>query len=279
VRGTISIDARLKACIFAAWLTPGTAVVASSTEGGERVMAICALLVAALAGLLGRDWREALAVGLAGAALTAWLVSGDESAATPILAASGVVLTALLAAWSGQRPVEPAVIAPTGDRQAQPTPAGARLPPGIADELLFDRLAVHEMTRARRYERPLVLLLIGVDGWSTMAAERGRRAAFDNLSTLATRVRRLLRDVDAIGLHGDGRLAVLLPETPLDGALVVAGRIEQAALEDVGLKTRIGAAVFPDDAGTVETLLREAEAGLDLARIEGVSTVERVRLA
>ena len=80
-------------------------------------------------------------------------------------------------------------------------------------------------------------------------------------------------------MHGDGRLAVLLPETPLDGTLVVAGRIQQTALQDVGLKTRIGAAVFPDDAVTVEALLREAEAGLDLARIEGVSTVERVRLA
>jgi diguanylate cyclase (GGDEF)-like protein len=190
-----------------------------------------------------------------------------------------VVLTALLAAWSRRDPVEPAAsVAPSG-RQALPAPAGARLPPGVADDLLFDRLAVHEMTRARRYERPLVLLLIGVDGWSTMVAERGRRGAFDNLSTLAARVRRLLRDVDAIGMHGDGRLAVLLPETPLDGALVVAGRIEQTALQDVGLKTRIGAAVFPDDAGTVEALLREAEAGLDLARIEGVSTVERVRLA
>lgn len=279
MRGTISIDGRLRACAFSAWLILGTAVVASSTEGGGRMVALCAMLVAAFAGLLRRDWREALAVGLAGAALTAWLVSGDEREATPILAASGVVLTALLAAWSRQHPVEPAAVAPTSDRQAHPTPAGARLPPGVADELLFDRLAVHEMTRARRYERPLVLLLIGVDGWSTMVAERGRRAAFENLATLATRVRRLLRDVDAIGMHGDGRLAVLLPETPLDGALVVAGRIEQAALEDVGLKTRIGAAVFPDDAGTVEALLREAEAGLELARIEGVSTAERVRLA
>ena len=60
---------------------------------------------------------------------------------------------------------------------------------------------------------------------------------------------------------------------------MVAGRIEQTALQDVGLKVRIGAAVFPDDAVTVEALLREAEAGLDLARLEGVSTVERVRLA
>ena len=72
---------------------------------------------------------------------------------------------------------------------------------------------------------------------------------------------------------------MLLPETPLDGAQVVAVRIQQAALEDVGLKTRIGAAVFPDDAVTVEALMQEAEAGLDLARLEGVSIVQRVRIA
>ena len=278
MRGGISIDSRLRLCVFAVWLVLGTAEVASTTDGSGRTVAIGALLAGAVAGLLRRDWGESLAVGLAGAALAAWLVDGSEGSTPYVIAGAATVLTALLAAWACPRPEVAVVLAPTNDRQAQPTPAGTRLPPGVADETLFDRLAVHEMTRARRYERPLVLLLIGVDGWSTLAAERGRRGAFELLATLATRVRRLLRDVDAIGVHGDGRLAVLLPETPLDGALVVAGRIEQAALEDVGIKTRIGAAVFPDDAGTVEELLREAEAGLDLARLEGVSIVERVRI-
>ncbi|HZO30715.1 MAG TPA: diguanylate cyclase [Chloroflexota bacterium] len=273
-----AVDGRLKACLFAGWLTLCAALVASTADGGGRLVTISAVLVAACAGLLRRDWREALAIGLAGAALTAWMVSGDERETVAILAATGVVLTALLAAWSRESPLERATTVPTGDRQAQPTPAGVRMPPGVADETLFDRLAVHEMTRARRYERPLVLLLIGVDGWSAMVAERGRRGALDNLATLATRVRRLLRDVDAIGMHGDGRLAVLLPETPLDGAMVVAGWIQQTVLQDVRLRAWIGAAVFPDDAVTVEALLREAEAGLDLARIEGVSTVERVCL-
>jgi diguanylate cyclase (GGDEF)-like protein len=192
--------------------------------------------------------------------------------------ALAVVLTGLLTASISLTTSDASVEAPVGDRSSPPS-AGSRLPPGVADEALLERLAVHEMTRARRYDRPLTLLLIGVDGWGTLLAERGRRGAFDLLSTLATRVRRLLRDVDAIGLRGDGRLAVLLPETPLDGALVVAVRIQQAALEEVGLKARIGAAVFPDDAVTVEALLLEAEAGLDLARLEGVGVVQRVSIA
>ena len=39
------------------------------------------------------------------------------------------------------------------------------------------------------------LLLIGVEGWSTLVAERGRKSAFELLATLATRSRRVLRDV------------------------------------------------------------------------------------
>jgi len=99
------------------------------------------------------------------------------------------------------------------------------------------------------------------------------------LGTLATKVRRLLRDVDAIGLHGDDRLAILLPETPLDGGLVVASRIQHMAIDDVGLKVRLGASLFPEDAVTVEGLFREAEAALDLARLEQLAVGERVRLA
>jgi diguanylate cyclase (GGDEF)-like protein len=243
------------------------------------VVAIGAIVVAALAGLTRSDWRETLAVGLGGAAISAWIVSDASSEATTVLVSLATVVTRLLAWRSRQGPVGAAVAPGIVDRPTTPPPAGIRLPPGVADEALLDRLAVHEMTRARRYERPLTLLLIGVDGWTTMVAEHGRRGSFDLLSMLATRVRRLLRDVDAIGLHGDGRLAVLLPETPLDGAMVVAFRIQQAALEEVRLKTRIGAAVFPDDAVTVEALVLEAEAGLDLARLEGVSIVQRVRIA
>jgi GGDEF domain-containing protein len=279
MRARLGPDGRVASCALAAWLVAVGAAAGGTAEGIARVGIVAAVVVAALAGMLRKDWRESLVVSLMAAAVAAWFASAAEGDLTAVLAPLGVVLTGLLAARLSPTPAAPSVELPAGDRPAAPSPAGVRLPPGVADDALLDRLAIHEMTRARRYERPLTLLLIGVEGWSTLLAERGRRPSFELLSALATRARRVLRDVDAIGLHGDGRLAVLLPETPLEGAQVVAMRIQQAALEDVGLKTRIGAAVFPDDAVTVETLMLEAEAGLDLARLEGVSVAQRVRLA
>jgi GGDEF domain-containing protein len=278
--GPVGISGRSAAlCALAAWLVIVGAAVGGATEGIARVGFTAAVVVAALAGLLLRDWRETTTVSLVAAAVSAWGATATSGELAVVLMPLGIVLTGLLAARARTLPAAAPVNVPAGDRPAEPSAAGVRLPPGVADEALLDRLAIHEMTRARRYERPLTLLLIGVEGWSTMMAERGRRTSLELLSALATRARRVLRDVDAIGVHGDGRLAVLLPETPLEGAQVVAMRIQQAALEDVGLKTRIGAAVFPDDAVTVEALMLEAEAGLDLARLEGISVVQRIRIA
>ena len=204
-----------------------------------------------------------------------WAVGADPL--TLSIAASGTAAAFGVGCWL--RPSEPDATAPVGGREQPVAPAEGRLPAGVADERLLDRLAVHEMTRARRYEHPLTVLLVDIDRWSVLSAERGKRGAQEQLSALAIRIRRLLRDVDAIGLHGDGQLAILLPETPLDGALVVAGRIEEEAREDVGLSVQVGAAVFPDDAISVEGLLHEAEAALELAQLEGVAVAQRVQIS
>jgi GGDEF domain-containing protein len=279
VRARFPADGRFAACLLAGWLVAGGAAVALATDGLGRMAAVAVLAAAALAGLLMRDWRETLAISLVGAGVAAWTLAGAIDPIPSVAVPLGVVATGLLAACARPKLESPAAEPAANDPSGTLASAGLRLPPGVADEALLDRLAIHEMTRARRYERPLTLLLIGIEDWSTLVAERGRKAAHEQLSALAVRARRVLRDVDAIGLRGDGRLAVLLPETPLDGGQVVAVRIQQAALEDVRLKTRIGAAVFPDDAVTVEALVAEAEAGLDLARLEGVSLVQRVRIA
>ena len=214
-------------------------------------------------------------LGVAGAMVAAlWSVGADPL--TLGIVATGTAAVFGVARWLG--PGKTSAPATGDSRRLTAAPAESRLPAGVADERLLDRLAVHEMTRARRYEHPLTLLLVDIDGWATRNTEQGKRGTDEQFTSLALRIRRLLRDVDAIGLHGDGQLAILLPETPLDGALVVAGRIEEAAREDVGLAVRVGASVFPDDAVSVEGLRHEAEAALELARLEGVAIAQRVSL-
>jgi GGDEF domain-containing protein len=274
---TFELGSRARLAALAVWLAAAAGAVASLLDGVNAAVGLLALAAAAAASILLAEARLGLGIDFVLVlGVATWLLFAGASPTTILAVAACVLLSGVapLAARSragssagrGNAP-------PEGTRAAD-----SRLPPGVADEELFDRLTIHEMTRARRYERPLTLLLVGVEGWSTLVADRGRRAAVDLLSTLAVKSRRLLRDVDALGIHGEGRLAILLPETPLDGALAVAGRIERLALEDVGLKLRVGASVFPDDAVTVEGLLQEADAALDLARLEHLDVAERTRL-
>lgn len=217
-------------------------------------------------------------MGIGGVMVAAlWTVGADPL--TLGIVAAGTAAVFGVARWLGpDAPGSSSQPSSTDSRRLAAAPAEGRLPAGVADERLLDRLAIHEMTRARRYEHPLTLLLVDIDNWSALNVERGKRSACEQFTALAIRIRRLLRDVDAIGLHGDGQLAILLPETPLDGALVVAGRIAEAAREDVGLAVRVGAAVFPDDSVSVDGLLQEAEAAVELARLEGLAVAQRVLL-
>lgn len=278
VRGRVRIDGRARAAVLTLWLVLAGAVTGAAMSGLSRVVVVGLLALVAVSGGYARRWSVAVGAGLAAGVVAGGLAltDGRAAAAAPLVVTFS--LTGLLAgAWRFAR-LGDRTSTSLADGPATPAAPGCRLPAGVADQLLFERLTVHEMTRARRYDRPLTLLLVGVENWTALVAQRGRRAAGELQAALATCVRRLLRDVDAIGVHGEGRLAVLLPETPLDGGLIVAARIEQAALGDVGVKVRVGAAVFPHDAVTVEALLREAEAALELAQLEKVSVVERAQL-
>lgn len=271
--------ANLKSTASTVWLIGGLAAVSILTDGPGRAAGMAGVILGVVAGQLlpSVRWTAAVSVATGALALAAlWLTGVDPLIS--VLITAGVAASGWVGRWARATTTAAPNVVASGARQATAAPAEGRLPAGVADERLLDRLAVHEMTRARRYEHPLTLLLVDIDSWAPLAADRARRSAHEQLSPLAVRIRRLLRDVDAIGLHGERQLAILLPETPLDGALVVAGRIEEAAREDVSVSVRIGAAVFPDDAVSVDGLLHEAEAALELARLEGVAVAQRVQL-
>ncbi|MCC7367290.1 MAG: diguanylate cyclase [Chloroflexi bacterium] len=269
---------RLRATAAMIWFATAAAVFVTTGEVAAHYAGLAALLSAAAAGqfLPSNRLVVAASLGLGTLALVMLWAAGDNPEAGA-LGALSVAASCLVARWS-RATAPPRPMAAEQGRQLVAAPAGSRLPAGVADEQLLERLAVHEMTRARRYEHPLTLLLIEIDGWPAVYGGRERRAVEERLAALATRARRLLRDVDAIGLHGDSQLAVLLPETPLDGALVVAARIEETARQDLDLSVLLGAAVFPDDAVTVESLLHEAGEALELARLEGTGIARRVVL-
>ena len=139
-----------------------------------------------------------------------------------------------------------------------------------------------EIDRARRYKRPLTLMMIEVDGLAEIVENQGKRAANHILDQFAKLLTQKIRSHDSAARHSSVQFAVLLPETPVGGARVIAERIRKAVdshafsnkLGDRHITVSLGLAestLAEDD--TVEKLLTGAEGALAEARKRGRNMV------
>jgi len=142
----------------------------------------------------------------------------------------------------------------------------------------IDTLLPEEINRARRYHRALTLAIVAVDGWPELICERGEPAAHALARQIVEQLAQGTRVVDRIVQLGEGEFALVLPETPLEEAEVLAVRVQEAASTATGLMLRVGLASFPRDAVSGAALLQEAREALSYARAAGLFVVDRLFL-
>jgi diguanylate cyclase (GGDEF)-like protein len=124
-----------------------------------------------------------------------------------------------------------------------------------------------ELARSRRYGRPAACLMFGFDDYQALRYQLGREASDRYLARVAKALTSCLRGADRLFRVDTDEFIVLLPETDLTGARIVAERLA-ATLETitvdgpngkVRLVARFGGAAFPNGrVRTTEDLLREA---------------------
>jgi diguanylate cyclase (GGDEF)-like protein len=139
-----------------------------------------------------------------------------------------------------------------------------------------------ELARCRRNQQVMSVLLIDLDHFKAVNDTHGHLVGDRVLVDFADRVRSLLRAPDRLGRFGGEEFVVLLPETSLDKARVVAERIrrdiEQADGDLPRRTVSIGVTVsFPDDPD-LDGLLARADAALYQAKDGGRNRVETVAL-
>ena len=99
---------------------------------------------------------------------------------------------------------------------------------GVANRRCFDERLDTEWRRAARCGSPLALLMLDVDHFKRYNDRYGHPAGDDCLRQIASAIKAaLLRPADLVARYGGEEFACILPETDLDGALLVAAGIEQ----------------------------------------------------
>jgi len=141
----------------------------------------------------------------------------------------------------------------------------------------FDRLG-EELERARRYERPLAVIIADIDDFKAINDMYGHAVGDRVLRSLGEAFRGRLREVDIACRIGGEEFGFALPETDEAGAVQVAERllvsVEHLDLPEAGFITlSIGISVFPAHADNQEELVESADMALYQAKHEGKNCV------
>ncbi|TMA42334.1 MAG: diguanylate cyclase [Deltaproteobacteria bacterium] len=151
---------------------------------------------------------------------------------------------------------------------------------------LMDRL-LQEMQRSDRHGEPLAFAMIDLDGFKTINDLYGHVLGDKVLRAVGNAISRSIRVSDIAARYGGDEFAVILPQTPPEGAMRVCERLLRAISEagfqdDSGKVCRVtaslGLAYYPaDDVETPEDLVHSADGALYGAKRSGKNRYTAVR--
>lgn len=137
-----------------------------------------------------------------------------------------------------------------------------------------------EVGRARRYGRPLTLLMVDIDHFKWINDSMGHPAGDHALRTLGRFLQTVFRNTDCVCRFGGDEFAVIFPETSKEEVARLAERlrVQIASLfpdESLrrGLTASIGVASLPGDADDADSLLKAADEALYRAKGSGRNRV------
>lgn len=153
---------------------------------------------------------------------------------------------------------------------------------GLSNRRFFMESAEEALERSLRYERNLSLLMLDIDFFKNVNDMYGHDAGDDVLKGLSAAGLKILRNIDVFGRIGGEEFSVLLPDTDLDGARLVAERLRKEIGDsrmftrsgELSVTVSIGVATLNEGTRTLEHLLKAADIGLYAAKNAGRNRVE-----
>jgi diguanylate cyclase (GGDEF)-like protein len=149
---------------------------------------------------------------------------------------------------------------------------------GLPNHRFFQTTLSSELVRAQRHSRTLSLLIIDLDFLKGVNDRFGHPSGDMVISTIAETIRSSCRESDFAARYGGEEFTVILPETPLTGAVQVAERIRERIAAEVfpgigSVTASIGIANYPVNALDKEDLVRVADRALYMAKNGGRNRV------
>ncbi|MDO8675052.1 MAG: GGDEF domain-containing protein [Candidatus Omnitrophota bacterium] len=138
-----------------------------------------------------------------------------------------------------------------------------------------------EIKRAQARKIKMSFLMLDVDHFKTINDRHGHLTGDAVLKEIGVIIKENIREIDIAGRYGGEEFCVVLPDTDLEGARVVAERIRKAAETRIikaydavlSITVSIGVSTYPSDGDLPEELIDKADWSLYRAKSQGRNCV------
>lgn len=154
---------------------------------------------------------------------------------------------------------------------------------GLKNHREFKDAFAAELLRAKRYERPLALIMLDIDNFKNYNDTNGHPQGDILLRKLSDLIRENLKDTDIVARYGGEEFAIILLETAKQEGLHVAERLrhmiewckfpKEEGQPAGKITVSMGVSGYPDDGDDIDKLLEEADGALYRAKREGRNRV------
>jgi diguanylate cyclase (GGDEF)-like protein len=150
---------------------------------------------------------------------------------------------------------------------------------GVFNRRHFFEMVKDDLKRCQRYKTPLSIIMLDLDHFKRVNDTYGFAVGDQVLQVIARRCSQELRSMDKVARYGGSEFAILLPETPVEGARIAAERLCQRIadssieVQDALVFVTASLGVTGTDGSIanmdVETLLGQADQALFFAKQNG----------
>lgn len=149
---------------------------------------------------------------------------------------------------------------------------------GLYNHAYFQTALHHEVERAKRTGSELSVIMVDLDHLKPINDKFGHKAGDEAITLVAGKLQQCLRQMDIISRYGGDEFAILLPETNVDAAEMIAKRILETLNRTIHpewgpLGASIGVSGTPHEERNKESIMKAADDGMYISKREGRNRV------
>jgi diguanylate cyclase (GGDEF)-like protein len=153
---------------------------------------------------------------------------------------------------------------------------------GVNNRRSLESHLKEEVDRHKRYSHPLSLIMFDIDHFKAVNDTYGHQCGDYILQSIAEIIRNSIRSEDILARYGGEEFCCLLPETPMEAAMILAERFRikiadhvfEFCQSSIRVTISLGVSAMSAKAMTPDLLLKKADDGLYMAKNRGRNRIE-----